>query len=116
MILDCHAARVRSFDATPRSRENLSRATSVFRIKRAAQAKHLIKVTRRKQLRHEVNLLDADAVLAGDAAAAGDALVEDFEAGREDFAHLFGIALVEQQHWMNVSVAGMKDVADCDAV
>ena len=32
---------------------------------------------------HEVDLLDADAVLAGDAAAAGEALVEDLVAGRQ---------------------------------
>ena len=51
-------------------------------------------------------------MLAGDAAAAGDALVEDLVAGRQHALHLVGVALVEEQDRVDVAVAGVEDVGD----
>ena len=48
-----------------------------------------------EEFRHEVDLLDADAVLPSHAAAQANAFVEDFVAGREDAFDLIRIALVE---------------------
>src|SRR5262249_9349702 len=66
----------------------------------------------RKQLRHELHLLDADAMFAGHTAAQANALVEDLVAGHEHALDLFLIALVEQQDWMDIPIAGVKDVGD----
>ena len=52
-------------------------------IEGVAQAAHGRQVVVGEQLAHEADFFDADAVLAGHAAAAGDALVENFAAGRE---------------------------------
>ena len=106
------AARLHVLDASAGRWENLMRGTTVLRIERTAQPQHLLQIGRAKQLRHEIQLLDADAVLAGDAAAAGDALVQDFRARFQHAPHLIRIALVEQDHRMDVAVAGVEDVAD----
>src|SRR5262249_28316447 len=68
------------------------------------------------ELRHEIDLLDADAVLAGDAAALRDALLEDLVARREDALHFLGVAFVEEHDGMEVAVAGVEDVADAQVV
>src|SRR5436305_14008330 len=62
-------------DAAARRREHLVRRTAVVRVERRPQPQHLAAVRLVEQLRQEVQLLDADAVLAGHTAAAGDALV-----------------------------------------
>ena len=64
----------------------------------------------------KLNFLHADAVLAGHAAAASDALVENFAAGRQHAVHLLRIAFVEQQNRMDVAVAGVEHVDDPDVV
>ena len=77
---------------------------------------HRGQVFGREELGHELHLLDADAVLAGDAAAEVDALVEDLVARQQDALHLLGVALVEQQDRVDVAVAGVKDVGDAQVV
>jgi hypothetical protein len=65
---------------------------------------------------HQVALLDADAVLAGQHAADLDAQPQDIGAellGLLQFARLVGI--VEDQR-MQVAVAGVEDVGDAQAV
>src|SRR5262249_32268250 len=69
-----------------------------------------------KQLGHEVDFLDAYAVLASDAAAGADALVEDFVAGGKDAPDLVGVALVEEKNWVDVAVARVENVADAELV
>src|SRR5262249_29422835 len=61
-------------------------------------------------------LLDADAVLAGHAAADANALVENLVTCRQHALHLIGVALVEQQDWMKVAVAGVEDVAHAETI
>ena len=79
-------------------------------------ALHNGQVARREKLVHKLNLLDADAVFAGDAAAAGDALLEYLAARRQGGMDLFRNALVEQYDGVNVAVAGVEHVDDADAV
>ena len=63
--------------------QHLAGAEQAVGVERVAEACHHVQVVVGEQLCHEVDLLDADAVLAGDAAAAVDALVEDLVAGGE---------------------------------
>ena len=84
--------------------------------KTARSARHRQQVLGREQQRHELDLLDADAVLAGDAAAERDARVEDLVAGGEHALDLVGVALVEEQDRMDVAVAGVEDVGDAELV
>ena len=82
-----------------------------------AQPQHHRQVFRREQLRHEVDLLDADAVLAGHAAAAGGCTRPGSRGSPASTRFdLVGVALVEQQDRMDVAVAGVKDVGDADVV
>ena len=69
-----------------------------------------------EHLRHQVALLDADAVLAGQHAADLDAEPQDVGAeslGRLELARLVGV--IEDQR-MQIAVAGMEDVGDAQPV
>ena len=55
-------------------------------------------------------------MLAGNAAAAGEALEEDFFAGREDPFYFFRVTLIEQEDRVEIAVAGVEDVDDADLV
>ena len=70
--------------------QHLGRAAPPFGVERVAQGDHRRQVLGGEQLGHELHLLDADAVLAGDAPADVDALVEDLVAGLEDALDLLG--------------------------
>ena len=82
----------------------------------AAAAAASCQVVRREQLRHEVDLLDADAVFAGHAAAQADALVQDLVTRLQHPPHLIRVALVEEQDRVDVAVAGVEDVAIRDRI
>src|SRR5262249_58193401 len=97
-------------------RRHRRRAAEVGGVERRTQPQHHRQVLRREQLRHEVDLLDADAVLPGDAAAAADALLQDFVARRQHPLYLFAVALVEQQDRMDVAVAGLEALAAAQVV
>ena len=84
--------------------------------KTARRRRHREQVVGREQQRHLRDLLDADAVLAGDAAAERDARLEDLAAGGEDALDLVRVALVEEDDRVDVAVAGVEDVADAQAV
>ena len=66
-------------------------------------------------MRHQVALLDADAVLAGQAAADLDAELQDVGAGRLGLRQLRRVVGVEEDQRMEVAVAGMEDVGDLRA-
>ena len=89
---------------------------AVLRVEGAAQAQHLFQIGRREEFGHEVKLFDADAMLAGHAAAAVNALLEDLVTGRQHSADLVRIAFVEEKTGMNVAVAGVEYVADADLI
>jgi hypothetical protein len=66
--------------------------------------------------RHVLALLDADAVLAGDAAIFGDADRHDFMRGGEDAFHLCGVLRVAENARMQVAVASVEDVPGFEVV
>ena len=66
--------------------------------------------------RHQVALLDADAVLAGQAAADLDAQLQDVGAEVLRLVEAVGIVGVEHDQRMQVAVAGVEDVGDLQAV
>src|SRR5437773_3912584 len=93
--------RLARLDARPGRRKHLGRAAPVLWVERRAQSQHHAQIVRRKQTRHEVDLLHADAVLTGDATATVDALFEDLVTSCQHALGLVGIALVEEQDRMN---------------
>src|SRR5207244_10021641 len=103
-------------DAGAGGGEHFAGAALSVGIKGRAQPGHHHQVLGREQLKHEVNFLDADAVLAGDAAAALEALLQNLATGGQDSAYLVGIALIEKRNRVNVAVAGVKDIADAKLI
>ena len=71
---------------------------------------HLRALGRRELDAHRRQLLDADAVLAGDGAAHRDAELEDLGAERLGAMQLVAVVGVEQDQRMQVAVAGVEDV------
>lgn len=86
------------------------------RIEGVAEVFHGGEVAGREHFVHEADFFDADAVFAGDAAAGGEAFVEDFIAGVENAADLLGVAFVEEQNRMNVAIAGVKNIDNANIV
>ena len=80
-------------DARARGGQHLPRAAPALRVEGLPQPQHHVQVFGREQLGHEVELFDADAVLAGDAASQVDTLLENLVAGFEDTVHLGLVAL-----------------------
>ena len=66
----------------------------------------------RELVAHQVALLDADAVLAGEAAADLDAELQDLGAGFLGLLQLARLVDVEEDQRVQVAVAGMEDVGD----
>ncbi len=76
----------------------------------------LLEVGLREHHRHQVALLDADAVLAGQHAADLDAELQDFRAERLGLVELARLVGVVEDQRMQVAVAGMEHVGDAQAV
>src|SRR5262249_10512051 len=72
--MDMHAAELR---AAVQCRKHFSRIEQALRVKRAFQALLLVEVDLVEHIAHEIALLDADAVLAGEHAAELDAGAQD---------------------------------------
>ncbi len=85
-------------------------------IENGSQSSHRIEVVLGELLGHEIDFFDADAVLTGHAAAEFDAFFEDFVADGDRIAHLLGIAFIVEDQGMDVTIAGMEDVRDAQAV
>ncbi len=98
------------------SRQHFARAQTSVGIKRHSQTIHRGQIIVGEHLVHEANFFHADAVFAGHAAAASDALVQNVGTGGQHAFNLFRIALVEQQNRMNVAIAGVKHIHDSHAV
>ena len=65
---------------------------------------------------HVFEFFDADAVFAGDAAADGDAVAEDFARSVEGGLHAFGIVFVVHEDGVDIAVAGVEDAGDAQMV
>src|SRR5581483_643021 len=95
-----------------RSRKHLVRVATVLWIENAPQRAHRIQVVLRKLFFHEIDFFDADAVLAGHAAAEFDALAQNVMSGGESTPHLVRIAFIIKHERMNVAVAGVENIRD----
>ena len=84
------------FGTRPRRGEHLVGAAAVLGIEGRSKADHHGQVLGREEFGHEIEFLDADAVLARHATTLFDALVEDFMARLQDTPYLVGIAFVEE--------------------
>lgn len=105
--MDVHAAEL---GAAVQGRKHLSGIEQALRVEGAFQTLLLVEVDLAEHFRHQIALLDADAVLAGEHAAELDAGAQDVGAegfGALDLAGLVGI--VEDQR-MQIAVAGMEHV------
>ena len=83
-------------------------------IEDAAHAHLLLEIGRVELERHEIALLDADPVLAGEAAADLDAELEDFLAHEFGLFHLARLVGVEHHQRMQIAVARMEHVGDAE--
>src|ERR1700722_19862330 len=104
-----HAA---EFRAAAKLREYLARIEQAVRVEGAFQPLLLIEVILVEHGVHEIALLDADSVLAGQNAADVNTQPEDLRAKRlrpVEFPRLVGV--IENER-MKVAVAGVKDVGD----
>src|SRR6478672_722986 len=111
------AAGVFLFHPTAAGRgEHLVRTEVAAGIERFAEIFHSGQVGWREHLVHEADFFDADAMLAGNAAAASEALIEDLVARGQDALDLLRVALIEQQDRMNIAVAGVEHIHDADVV
>jgi hypothetical protein len=69
-----------------------------------------------EQQRHELALFHADAVLTGQAAADFDAVADDFCGDVHRMLELLPVARIEKYYGVEIAVAGVKNVADVEAV
>ena len=84
--MNMHAA---EFGTAVQGRKHLARIEQALRVERAFQALLLGEIDVAEHLRHQVALLDADAMLAGENAAELDAKPQDIRAERFGLLHLF---------------------------
>src|SRR5689334_15002013 len=96
--------------AAVKHREHLAGVEQALRIEGAFEPLLLVEVRLRKHRRHEITLLDAHAVLAGEHAADLHAKPEDICAEALGAVELVGIVGVEQNKRMKIAVAGMEDI------
>ena len=97
-------------------REDLAGIEQVVRIEGAFDAHLLVEIDLGEHLRHQVALLDADAMLAGQHAADLDAEPQDVGAEFLGVLELAGLVGVEQDQRMQIAVAGMEHIDDAQAV
>ena len=102
--------------AAHQRRDDLARIEQAGRIEGPLDGAHPLALGRRELHAHRRQLLDADAVLAGDGAAHGDAEVEDLGAEGLGAMQLVAVVGIEQDQRMQVAVAGMEDVGAAQAV
>src|SRR6266850_2317631 len=103
-------------DARLAGGEHLAGIAEATGIERGLEALHQREVGRREDERHEVGLLEADAVLARDRAADLRAHLHDLGAGGDDTRLLTGLARVVEDVRVQVAVARVEHVADAQAV
>src|SRR4051812_21046974 len=94
--------------------KNLRRVEQPARVEDAAHAHLLLQVRLGELAPHEVALLDADAVLAGEAAADLDAELQDVVARPLGLFHLARLVDVEQDQRVQVAVAGVEHVGHAE--
>ena len=89
---------------------HFARVQRAGRIERRLHAEHQRAFGLAELHAHRVELLDTDAVFAGDGAAERDAELENVGAEGLGAVQLIGIVGVEQDQRMEIAVTGMEDV------
>src|SRR5713226_7259205 len=105
-----------SFAAAVAEGEDLSGIEERGGIECVVDAAHEREVRVGKDERHELAFFHADAMLTGERAAQINAMANDFGGRFDGAAELGGIAGIEENDGMQVAVAGVKNVADGEAV
>src|SRR5262245_20845799 len=96
--------------------KHLMRIAAAFGVEHLTQRTHGIQIVFRELLLHEINFLHADPVLAGDAAAEFDALLQNVMSRLQRAPNLTRVAFVVKDQRMNVAVTSVKYVRDAQAV
>src|SRR5664279_3123205 len=111
--MDVHPAKL---GATMQGWKYLAGIKQALRVERAFQPLLLVEVDLAEHLRHQVALLDADAMFAGQHAAEFDADPQDI--GAEGFGplHFAGLVGIIKDQRMQIAVAGMKHIGDAQVV
>src|SRR6478672_7760451 len=107
--MDVHAA---EFGAAMQGRKHLAGVEQALRVEGAFQPLLLIEIDLAEHLAHQIALLDADAVLAGEHAAKLDAAAQDVGAEGLRPCHLAGLVGIVEDQGMKIAVAGVKYVGD----
>jgi hypothetical protein len=103
--------RMRGKGRPPGKREDLGRVEEPRRIEDAFHAHLLVEIGRGVLVGHQVALLDADAMLAGQATADLDAELQDIGAGLLGLAELDRIVGIEQDQRMRLPSPAWKMLA-----
>src|SRR5439155_10262399 len=102
------------FHARLAGREDLPRVAEPARIERLLHAVHAGEIGLGEDERHVVDLLQPDAVLAGDGAAHLGADLQDLPARRDDARLLAWLPGVVEDIRVEIAVARVEDVADAE--
>src|SRR5712671_3456891 len=111
--VDMHAAEL---GAAVQGWKYLAGVEQALGVERAFEPLLLVEIDLAEHFAHQVALLDADAMFAGQHAAEFDADPQDI--GAEGFRSLdlaWSVGIVQDQ-WMQVAVAGMKHIGDAKVV
>src|SRR5258708_34658849 len=108
-----HAA---EFGAAMQGWKHLAGIEQALRVEGAFQPLLLVEIDLAEHLRHQVALLDADAVFAGEDAAKFDADPKDVRAEGLCPLHLAGLVGIVQDQRMQIAVAGMKHIGDAQII
>src|SRR5260221_12728838 len=111
--MDVHAAEL---GAAMELRKYLAGIEQTVGVEGAFEAQLLVEVDLVEHDRHEVALLNADAVLAGENATDLDAEAQDIGAERFGALELARLVGIVKDQRMEVAVAGMKDVGDAQPI
>src|SRR5882757_4079407 len=111
--MDVHATQ---FGAAVQGWKYLAGIEQALRVEGAFQSLLLVEIDLAEHFRHQVALLDADAMFAGKNAAEFDTDPQDI--GAEGFGpfDLTGLVGIIQDQRMQIAVAGMKHVGDAEIV
>src|SRR3954452_16459453 len=99
-------------DAAARGGDHLARVAQPLRVEEVAQPAHLGEVVLGEQPLHVADLLEADAVLAGEGSAHLHHQLEDLVAGGPHPVDHPRLALVIEHHRVQVAVASVEHVGD----
>src|SRR3981081_1014888 len=94
--------------AAVQGRKYLPRIEQALRVERAFQPLLLVEIDLAEHLRHQVALLDTDAMFAGQHAAELDADPQDIGAEGLRPLDLAGLVGIVEDQRMQIAVAGMK--------